>query len=558
MISPDKRFDVVVIGSGVAGSIAVKELTERGLDVLLLEAGRDITESDFKPTPEVPPGPLDMAIFPRAHAAVKKGQHIQSRRAMFTSGASPFLVNDVRNPYSTPRGDRFLWIRGRQLGGRLHTYGRCLMRMSDYDFQGKSFDDKGANWPVRYDDLAKYYDRVEEFIGVYGNPDDVPAIPDGHYVHSGKLTTAEQGFKAKVEVTWPERRVISWRYAAPNLHRVPLGILAARDTGRLTTYTDAIVQRITVDDQTGRATGAVYVDEKTRKQHTVTADVVMLCASTIESIRLLLNSGSDKHPNGLGNSSGLLGRYFMDQTPSLTVAKIPQYRGYEDDDSAPHDPSYSPAGGVFIPRFVNLAGTETSKFSRGFSFQGACARIPVPQDHPAAGGLMGFGEMLPYLDNRITLHPRRKDAWGVPIARIRCVPGDNENRLLQEQVRTIREIFELNHYDLMFSGSSMGLDSKTVWPDRDPFSRLVFRMGFPRSIMLGSAIHECGGARMGADPATSVLNEHNQTWDVPNLFVTDGSAFASSGSVGPALTIMALTARAAEFIAEQHAHGSLK
>jgi choline dehydrogenase-like flavoprotein len=549
-------YDVIVVGSGATGSIAVKELTERGLDVLLLEAGPDISDADFTPPAEKPLRPLGMGLGPRIDAAVH-GQYMQARRAMFSPDVNPFLVNDWQNPYTTPRGSRFLWIRGRLLGGRLHSYGRVLMRMSDYDFKAGSIDGSSEDWPISHSELAPYYDRIEEFIGIYGEQDGVPAIPDGKCAHSPVLTAAEKDFKRQVEAAWPERRVISWRYAAPNLRRVPLGILAARKTGRLTTRTDAVVRKVTVNKKTGKADGAVFVDRLTKKEHRVWADVVLLCASTIESVRILLNSACEGHPDGLGNSSGLLGRFFMDQCPSLTFATMPDTKGYEVDNAAPPDPFYAPTGGVFIPRFLNLDGRTTPGFARGFSFQGTFGRIPVPDDSPAAGGMMGFGEMLPYYDNRIALDRKRTDAWGIPVPRIRCSITDNERALVREQTRVIREVFENNGYQLAFSGSPLGLDSRHIWPDRDPLSRLIFRQAFPRSLAIGASIHECGGARMGDDPKKSVLNERNQSWDVPNLFVTDASCFVSGGSVGPTLTIMALTARACKYIASQHGDGAL-
>ena len=542
--------DVIVVGSGATGSIAVKELTERGLDVLLLEAGRDISEADFKPPPpQTTPRAMGVSLGPRVRAALR-GQHVQARRAFFAEQSSKFLVDDRENPYSTPRDAYFLWIRGRVLGGRLHTYGRVLLRMSDYDFKGFSHDGVGVDWPISYDELVPWYERVEQFLGIYGQRDELPQMPDGRYVGPSKLTTAEQRFKASVEGRWPERKVVSWRYAAPNPARVPLGIAAARATGRLTTRTDAVVRQVTVNTKTGRADGVVFVDRVTKQEHRAKASVVMLCASTIESIRLLLNSG-------VGNSSGLLGRFFMDQAPSLTFGSIPGVRGWEKDESAPFDPVYPPAGGVYIPRFHNLDGAPKPGFARGVAFQGAMGRFPQPEDSAAAFALMGYGEMLPRYDNRVTVDPRRTDAWGVPIPHIRCAPDENERTLMREQVRLVKEMAAANGYEINFSGSPLGLASRKPLPDADPFSRLAFRLGFKRTVAMGAAIHECGGARMGADPATSVLNAHNQSWDVPNLFVTDASCFASNGLVGPTLTIMALTARCCEYIAGQYADGAL-
>ncbi|MGP3533244.1 GMC oxidoreductase [Microbacterium sp. RD1] len=553
---PDKRtFDVLVIGSGAAGSIAVKELTERGLEVLLLEAGRDITEADFVPQPETAPAAMSIGLGGRLRAALA-GQPVQSRRAMFKAEGSPFLVNDLQQPYATEGGD-FLWIRGRQLGGRLHSYGRMLLRSSDHDFKAASLDGHGDDWPISYADVEPYYDRVEEFLGIYGTSEHIDNLPDGKYRGPSLLTTAETEFRDTVEARWPDRRVVPWRYAAPNLHRVPLGIVAARATGRLTTRTDAVVTRITVDPATGRADGAVYVDRLTRAEHRVRADVVMLCASTIESVRLLLNSGSSRHPDGLANSSGLVGRYFMDQTPSLLFGDDPAHPGFETIDPAPADPYYAPTGGVYIPRFSNLDGVIDPGFARGWAVQGTVGRLPVPDGHPGTVGLMAFGEMLAYRDNRVSLHTWRKDAWGVPIPRIRLAVTDNERALMRAQVSGLREMAEANGYSVNFAGSSLGLDSRKVWPDADPISRAIFVLAFKKSLAMGAAIHECGGARMGSDPATSVLNEHNQAWDVPNLFITDASSYVSNGAVGPTLTIMALTARACEFIAREHSTGSI-
>jgi choline dehydrogenase-like flavoprotein len=551
----DKTFDVLVIGSGAAGSIAVKELTERGLDVLLLEAGRDISEADFVPQAATPPAAMSIGLPGRVRAALA-GQPVQARRAMFKAEGSPFLVNDLQQPYTTRGGD-FLWIRGRQLGGRLHSYGRVLLRSSDHDFKGASLDGHGDDWPISYSDVAPYYDRVEEFLGLYGTSEHIANLPDGHYRGTSLLTAAEKDFRLTVEGRWPQRRVIPWRFAAPNLHRVPLGIVAARQTGRLTTRTDAVATRVTIDPRSGRADGALFVDRLTKRRYRVRADVVMLCASTIESVRLLLNSATDGHPDGLANSSGMLGRYFMDQTPSLLFGDDPAHPGFEDIDPAPADPYYAPAGGVYIPRFDNVEETDNPAFARGWAVQGTVGRLPVPEAHPGTVGLMAFGEMLAYRDNRVTLHPWLKDAWGVPVPRIRLAVTDNERALMRAQVAGLREMAEASGYDVNFAGSALGLDSARVWPKADPISRALFVLAFKKSLAMGAAIHECGGARMGSDPATSVLNEHNQTWDVPNLFVTDASSYVSNGAVGPTLTIMALTARAADYIAREHASGSL-
>lgn len=550
-----RRYDAIVVGSGAAGSIAVKELTERGLDVLLLEAGRDITDADFAPTPPPRIRAMGVGLYPRARAAVLQRQPIQVRRAFFSEKTSPFLVNDLQNPYSVS-GQDFLWVRGRQLGGRLHAYGRVLLRNSDYDFEGGARRGMGGDaWPIRYKDVEPWYDRVEEFMGLYGNSDGVPILPDGKYVGPSYLTAAERDFKASVEERWPERRAVAWRYAAPNSERVPLGILSARRTGRLTTRTDAVVSRVTIDERTGLADGAVFVDRRKRREYRVSAEIVMLCASTIESIRLLANSGSSRHPNGLANSSGLLGRYFMDQTPALVFGETPRFPGWEEDTSAPADDYYGAAGGVYLPMIDDF--TRTTDYVGSYAVQGVMGRMPVPPQHPGSVGMMAFGEMLPHEANHVSIHRRRKDAWGVPIPKIHIRLTENERALLREQVRGVREMVESAGVRVNFAGSTLGLDSRKVFPDADPFSRAIFRAAFTKSLAIGAAIHECGGARMGSDPATSFLNAYNQSWDVPNLFVTDASCYVTNGLVGPTLTIMALTARASEYIATEHSSGNL-
>jgi choline dehydrogenase-like flavoprotein len=550
-----KRFDALVVGSGAAGSFAAKELTQRGLEVLLLEAGPNIDEDDFK----VPDVPQQKGINLKSRAlAVLRGQHIQARLGYFGEQFKHLFVNDRENPYTTSPGDFYLWIRGRQLGGRLHLYGRVLLRMSDYDFKGASRDGSGEDWPISYADIAPYYDRVEEFMGLYGTRDNIRNLPDGKCCNSPKLTAIEKAFKSKVETNWPDRSVISWRYAAPNLKRVPLPILAAKETGRLTIRTDAIVKKINIDRASGKATGVEFIDRRTQKTESISADVVVLCASTIESVRLLLNSACPKYPNGLANSNGLLGRYFMDQCPSQIYGTVPGTLGSEQDDSAPNDPFYGPAGGIYMPRFHNLDNVTNPKFKRGFAFQGAIGRGKIPDGDPAIFGIMGFGETLPYYENSVTLNPRRKDAWGIAIPHIRYSFSRNEQELLREQVRSLREMVVSCGFKVIFSGSALGLENeKEAFADADWLSRFMFRTSFKKCMAAGAAIHECGGARMGDDPAKSVLNSFNQSWDVKNLFVTDGSCFPSSGTVGPALTIMALTARACEYIAREYKTGGL-
>lgn len=545
------KFDAIVVGSGASGSFAAKELTERGLDVALVEAGRAITPDDFKTDFA---GPREKGIqLPARIKASLTGQPIQAKVAFYGAQQRHLFVNDAEHPYETPKDSPFLWIRGKQLGGRLHTYGRMLLRWSDYDFKAASRDGHGIDWPISYNDLAPYYDRVETFLGLYGCADGLRTPPDGKFVGPSKLTEAERDFKSRIESTWSDRHAVAWRYMPPNIHRIPQPILAARKTGRLTTLTDAVVRRVTTDLVSGLATGVEYVDRLTREVRTVTAGVVVVCASPIESVRLLLNSKSDRHPDGIGNGTGLLGRYFMDQVPSLIFGTVPGKTGFEADNTVPPDPFYGTTGGVYIPRFVNLDAGTNPAFARGFAYQGTIGRLFSRPDRPAKFGLMGFGEMLPSATNRVTLSTRRKDAWGVPVPHINCSMSGNETALLKEQVRAIEEMVRAAGLEVEFYMSALGMHEfgRGAFPDADWFSRLMFRLNYKQGVSMGAAIHESGGARMGSDPTNSVLNSNNQCWDAPNVYVTDASAFPSGGCAGTTLTIMALTVRACEHIASQ-------
>lgn len=552
-----KSFDVIVVGSGAAGSFAAKELTERGLEVLLLEAGVNITPEDFK-TDFGGPREKGIQLWARVRATLT-GQPIQAKVAFYGRQQRHLFVNDREHPYTTPPDKPYLWIRGKQLGGRLHTYGRMLLRWSDYDFKAASRDGHGIDWPISYAELAPYYDRAEEFLGIRGCPENIRNLPDGKFVGPSKLTAAEKEFKAATEATWPGRKTTSWRYMPPNSKRVPQMILAAKETGKLTVRTDAVVRRVLTDSSGRKASGVEFVDRRTHEVHTAKAAVVMVCASTIESVRLLLNSANEQHPHGLGNSSGVLGRYFMDQVPNLILGTVPARTGWEADDTVPSDPFYGVTGGIYIARFENLDQVTNPKFLRGFAYQGTIGRLFSRDGRPAKFGIMGFGEMLPHHDNTITLNTSRKDAWGVPIPHISCSMRENEVAMVTEQSRAIKEMVQNADLDYEFCGSYLGLEegAQGAFPDADPLSRTLFRLNFRKSMTMGAAIHESGGARMGSDPATSILNAHNQCWDVPNLFVTDASSFPSGGCAGTTLTLMALTIRASEFIAQQRASGQL-
>lgn len=552
----DTQFDVLVIGSGASGSFAAKELTERGLRVALVEAGREIGPEDFADPPK---GPVEKGIQLRQRAiATILGQHVQAKVAFFGHQFRHLFVNDREHPYETTRDEPYLWIRGKQLGGRLHTYGRVLMRWSDTDFRAGSRDGASPDWPIAYADLAPFYDRVEEFLGLVGTPEGLPNLPDGKYLKPGHLTAAERRLKEAVERRWPERRVTTWRYMPPNPRRVPQPLLAAMATGRLTVLANRIARKVLTDRSGARATGAEIIDRRSGQVSILTARVVVLCCSPVETVRLMLNSASDAHPDGLANGSGMLGRCFMDQAPLVIFGTIPDQKGKEDDPTWDPDPWYGRTGGAYIPRWENVGERRNPAFLRGYGFQGTAARLYVPPHKRAQFAFMGFCEMLPDPDNRITLSHRR-DRWGMPIPHVRCHAGENERRLLKAASDEIRAMVEAAGFEVEWIGSPLGLMEygRGAYPDEDPISRWFFRRFFPSAMTMGAAIHESGGARMGDDPATSVLNRLNQAWEVPNLFVTDAAAFPTSGTAGTTLTIMALTVRACEHIAGELAAGRL-
>lgn len=548
-----KKYDAIVVGSGATGGFAAKELTERGFEVLLLEAGPAVDESAFDKVG----GFSGVGSIARILEALK-GKPIQARATWFSPEKSFLFVNDRKNPYTFPREHFYLWIRGRQVGGRFLSWGRVAIRMSDYDFKAASRDGVGEDWPICYDDLAPYYDQVEEFLKLVGTRDGIPNLPDGKYVAEAGLSGVERRFKQTVESTWPDRKVVPWRYVSKQAtpvdpetgKRITAPIAAAMKTGRLTLRPDSVVSRIDIDPATGKATGVSFIDRNTRQAHAAAASVVVVCASTIESVRLLLNSACERHPDGVGNSSGLLGRYFMDQCPTLAFGTIPGSDGWELVDGTSADDNH---GGIYIPRFQNLDQVTHPQFKRGFNIQGMAGRGHVPEGAPALFGIGGQGEMLPYYDHRISIDPRRKDAWGIPAAHVEIALTDNERHLLRCELDTVREMIDACGWDAALAISQLGIDNDDkLLPQANWIERFLFRRSFRKSIGLGAAIHECGGARMGDDPAKSILNPYNQCWDATNVFVTDSSCFVSNGTCGPTLTTMALTVRTCEYIAKQY------
>lgn len=547
-----EHFDAIVVGSGATGGFAAKTLTERGLQVLVLEAGGPLPEEKFELAAKAQFAAI--GSWARIKAGMT-GQHKQALTSFYSPEKAFLFVNDNEHPYKSAE-DFYLWLRGKQVGGRFLAWGRVGLRMSDYTFKFKSHEGAGFDWPIGYADVAPYYEQVERFLGMHGNDDGIAYCPAGVYEKPAGLSKAEQKFKAAAEGLYPDAKVMAWRYvrkeATPvdtQRNRTTTPLQAAVATGRLTLRANSPVERIDTDASTGKATGVTYIDAASGSRHQVRADVVVVCASTIESIRLLLNSRGEKHPNGLGNSSGLVGRYFMDQMLTLGFGTVPGFKGGELVDAK------SPAdnhGGIYIPRFRQLKAPGSLGYAGGFNLQGIVGRPMLPPHMDSVFGLTGHGEILPHADNKVTLAGKR-DRLGVPIPSVHIRLRDNDVKLLRDQVNTQMAMMKAAGLSIDFLISPLGIESDGPFmPNAKWYERLMFRLAYKRSVAVGGAIHECGGARMGDDPKTSVLNAMNQVWDAPNVFVTDSSCFVTNGTCGPTLTTMALTVRACEHIAANY------
>ena len=550
----ETNFDAIVVGTGISGGWAAKELCEKGLKTLVLERGRMVKHVEDYPT--MNDDPWDYKTGDVITQETLKTQKKQSRtRYTTTESSKHFFVDDIEHPYNET--NRFDWMRGYHVGGRSLTWGRQSYRLTDFDFTANLKDGIAVDWPIRYKDLAPWYDYVEGYIGVSGENVGLSQFPDGNYLKPMELTCVEDHLKSDIKKNYKDRILTIGRTAIitegtkPGLGRstcqhrsrcrrgCPFGsyfssnsstLPAAEVTGNMTLRPNSLVHEIMYDADSKRATGVRVIDSETKEVHEFNAKVIFLCASTVPSTSILMQSKSDTFPNGMGNASDQLGRNIMDHHLGVGASAA-------SDDFKDKYFTGRRNNGIYIPRFRNIGGETIQKdFSRGYGYQGGGGRSDWTKQiaEMAYGaafkeaslkpgdwqiGLSGFGEILPYQDNKMTLDYNKLDKWGLPTVTFDATLKENELNMRKDMQQQAAEMLE----------SAGFRDVK----------------GHDRDYAIGLGIHEMGTARMGHDRKTSVLNENNQLHDVPNVYVTDGSAMTSAGNVNPSLTYMALTARAA-------------
>ena len=556
----ETNYDAIVVGTGISGGWAAKELCEKGLKTLVLERGRMVKHIEDYPT--MNDDPWDYKTGDVITQETLKTQKKQSRTGYTTTESSKhFFVDDVEHPYNET--NRFDWMRGYHVGGRSLTWGRQSYRLTDFDFTANLKDGIAVDWPIRYKDLAPWYDYVEGYIGVSGENVGLSQFPDGNYLKPMELTCVEDHLKSDIKKNYKDRILTIGRTAIitegtkPGLGRstcqhrsrcrrgCPFGsyfssnsstLPAAEVTGNMTLRPNSLVHEIMYDADSKRATGVRVIDSETKEVHEFNAKVIFLCASTVPSTSILMQSKSDTFPNGMGNVSDQLGRNIMDHHLGVGASaasddfKDKYYTGRRNN-------------GIYIPRFRNIGGETNQKdFTRGYGYQGGGGRSDWTKQiaEMAYGaafkeaslkpgdwqiGLSGFGEILPYQDNKLTLDYNKLDKWGLPTVTFDATLKENELNMRKDMQQQAVEMLE----------SAGFRDVK----------------GHDGDYAIGLGIHEMGTARMGHDRKTSVLNKNNQVHDVPNVYVTDGSAMTSASNVNPSLTYMAMTARAANHAVEE-------
>jgi len=553
------EYDAIVVGSGISGGMAAKELCEKGLKTLLLDRGRNVEHVKDYDTAN-----LERWQLPNygKMTAEQMKDYPKQKRTGYTigNGHAQFFVKDTEHPYNEEPDTRFDWIRGYHVGGRSLVWGRQSYRWSAMDFESNAREGIAIPWPIGYDDIEPWYDYVERFAGISGQKEGLKQLPDGQFLEPMQLNGVEKDLREKIKQNYADRILTIGRvahitsdadrfenrgscqfrnrcmrgcpygaYFSSNASTLP----AAEKTGNLTLRPFSICHQIIYDENTKRATGVSVIDQETNKTYEFNAKIIFVCASTVGSTSILMQSTSNRYPNGMGNDSGELGHNIMDH--HFQVGASATVEGFDDRYYKGRRPN-----GYYIPRFRNLPWmAETKKdFLRGYQFQGGASRQnwtravaemryggAFKDEMMKPGewniGMNAFGEMLPYHDNKMVLDNDKKDKWGLPTVTFSTTLKENEEKMRIDMKETAVEMFEKAGY-------------KNVKP-------------FDRGYGVGLGIHEMGTARMGNDPKTSVLNKYNQIHDCKNVFVTDGSCMTSAACQNPSLTYMALTARAADY-----------
>ncbi len=562
----DHDFDAIVVGSGISGGWAAKELTQRGLRVLLLERGKPLQAGSGYLGEHAPNWKLPFQ-GKRPRQLYQEEYPVQSQVYAFSEANRQFWNNDKENPFAEEEGKPFLWARSDVVGGRSLLWARQTYRWSEQDFKANATDGHGIPWPVGYDDIAPWYSYVEKFVGINGKKEGLPQLPDGEFQKPMPWFALEHTIHERLKKKAPDVTLTNGRcavltedlpgrqachFCGPCERGCSTGsyfssqsstLPAASATGRLTLRANAVVERLEYDNATGRIARVHVIDTVTGQRMAFSAKIFFLCASTVGSTQILMNSASEAFPSGLANSSGVLGRYMMDHTTGVSAIGI----FLDNMDSYYHG---NRPTGLYIPRFRNVGGQdEDADFVRGYGYQTATLRMDWQTGINARGfgaelkdklrkpgpwifALAGFTECLPRESNRMYLSRDKVDRYGIPQVVFDFQWSENEIKLRRDARK---------HAERLLKAAGAVL----IVPEEDKIS------------LPGEGIHEMGTARMGADPATSVLNAHNQAHDVPNLFITDGSFMTSASCVNPSLTYMAFTARACDYAVKQLAAGAL-
>jgi len=557
-------FDAIVVGSGMSGGWAAKELTEKGLKTLVLERGRMVKHGEY---PTATKDPWELPYGNRITQEIRERKPIQTRTGYPTPANEHWFVDDVDHPY-VEENHKFDWLRGYHVGGRSLMWARQSYRFGPLDFEANAKEGVGVPWPVTYDEIAPWYDKVEIFAGISGSKEGLYQLPDGHYLPPHDLNCVEQDFKKSLADKM-DRKLIIGRCAnltAPLTHNespqrgtcqarnmcirgCPYGgyfssvsatLPSAERTGNMTLLPDQIAYEIIYDEKKGRATGVRVIDSETKKQTDYFAKIVFLCASALGSAYIMLNSKSSRFPNGFGNDSGELGHNIMDHNkPGNSSASV---EGYLDVAYTGRRPN-----GFYIPRYRNV-GKDKRDYLRGFGYQGRASRTnwsrfndsaligddlknALKEAGPWSLGMTAFGEILPNHDNRMWLDADKKDKFGLPLLVVDAYVRENERKMQKDMLGDAAEMLEAAGY-------------KNVVVKSDQYN-------------VGNSIHESGTARMGSDPKKSVLNKFNQVHACKNVFVTDGAFMPSFGCQNPSLTYMAFTARAVDHAVTESKKGNL-